>query len=241
MGRSNLSGKINSTLEDFVNRLKSIYGPQLVSVMLYGSAASGEHTGYGSNVNLAIILNNASMPDIARVSKLINNRKFRIISPVFFTEKYIASSVDVFPVEFLDMKENHTVLYGKDCIGALEVDLKNLRFQCEQELKSKLINIKTAYLNRRSASDRKKLLFKFFTSCLHILRNILRLKGRVPPYSKQDVAKEVAKEFKVDIAVLQKILDAKNKDARLKGKDAEDLLFNFIAELEKIAEAVDKI
>jgi len=53
------------------------------------------------------------------------------------------------------------------------------------------------------------------------------------------VIEEVAEEFKVDISAFQKILDAKNKDARLKGKDAENLLFNFIAELEKIAETVD--
>jgi len=172
MERLNLSKKINSALEDFVNGLKDIYGDGLVSVMLYGSAASGEYASISSNINLAIILDNTGMPNVAKASGLINKGKFRIISPVFFTEKYIESSLDVFPVEFLDMKENRMVLYGKDCMKGLEVEAKNLRFQCEQELKSKLINIKTAYIAHMSAADRKRLLFKFFTSCLHILRNI---------------------------------------------------------------------
>ena len=58
-----------------------------------------------------------------------------MINPVFFTEDYIIRSTDVFPIEFLDMKENHVTLYGKDLFEAIAVDTKNLRFQCEQEIK----------------------------------------------------------------------------------------------------------
>jgi len=146
-------------LDDFVKGLRSIYGEGLVSAILYGSAASGEYSSANSNVNLAVVLDDSGLANIARAARLVNKRKFRLVKPVFFTEKYIASSTDVFPLEFLDMKENNIVLYGKDLLKDVRVDEKNLRFQCEQELKSKLINIKTAYLDHRSAADRKKLLF----------------------------------------------------------------------------------
>ena len=35
---------------------------------------------------------------------------------------------------------------GRDILKDLKIDLKNLRFQCEQELKGKLLNLRQAYL-----------------------------------------------------------------------------------------------
>ncbi len=241
MGKSNLPDKTGRILEDFVERLKTIYGEGLVSVILYGSAASGEYAGDNSNVNLAVILSDASLANIAKASGVVNKHKFRFINPVFFTKEYIEHSADVFPVEFLDMKENHLLLHGRDVLKDLKVDVKNLRFQCEQELKSKLINIKTAYLAHRSAADRKIILFRFFTSSLHILRNILRLKGGVIAYSKEDVINDIAREFGADVSVFKKILDAKNSDLRLNPGQTENLFFDFTAQLEKIADVVDKL
>ncbi|MFH0764224.1 MAG: hypothetical protein V1927_04410 [Candidatus Omnitrophota bacterium] len=241
MEKSNLPAKISKMCDDFVSGLKAIYGDGLVSVMLYGSTVSGEYSSANSNVNLAVVLDDAGLANIAMVACLVNKRKFRPVEPVFFTEKYIASSTDVFPLEFLDMKENNVVLYGKDAMRDVRVDEKNLMFQCEQELKSKLINIKTAYLDHRSASDRKKLLCRFFTSALHLLRNILRLKGRIPPYSREDVIRDAAVEFGIDKAMFGRVLGAKNGSLKLKHGEIKKLFIGFVAEVEKISEAVNRV
>lgn len=241
MGKFNLPDKTGRILEDFIERLKAIYGAELVSVILYGSAASGEYAGGNSNVNVAVILSDASLAGIARASGVVNKRKFRLIRPVFFPQEHIERSADVFPVEFLDMKENHILLHGSDPLKDLKVDEKNLRFQCEQELKSKIINMKTAYLARMSAARRKTILFRFFTSSLHILRNILRLKGGEAVYLKKDVIGNIGAQFGIDVSVFKKILDAKNGDLRLTPRETEKLFFGFTSELEKIADAVDRL
>lgn len=241
MDMPNLPKRVRGILDDFVKGLRDIYGDGLVAVILYGSAASGEYSSANSNINLAVVLDDAGLANIARATGLVNKRRFGLVKPVFFTEKYIASSIDVFPLEFLDMKENNIVLYGKDILKDIRIDEKNLRFQCEQELKSKLIKIKTAYLDHRSASDRKKLLFRFFTSTSHLLRNILRLKGRIPPYSKEDVIRDAAAEFGIDSVIFEKVLGAKNGILKLKYGDINYLFNGFVAEVEKISEAVDKI
>jgi len=241
MEKTIADAKIVNTCDDFVKELKSIYGDGLISVMLYGSAASGEYSGANSNINLAIVLKDFSLANVAKASELINKYKFRSIKSVFLTEKYIASSIDVFPLEFLDMKENNIALYGKDVLSGISVDVKNLRFQCEQEIKSKLINIKTAYLSYRTASDRKKLLLKFFTSSLHILRNILRLKGGAVVRSGEAIIRDASAAFGLDLSVCKKILDMKNGNLKLKPSEVENLFFNFAAQLEKIADAVDRL
>ncbi len=240
MEKLNLPDNINKMLEGFVKGLQDIYGDGLISAALYGSAASGEYSGAHSNINLLVILHDTSMPNIAKASGLMTKHKFRFIHPVFFTEKFIKNSADVFPIEFLDMKENRVVLYGRDILRDTVIDIKNLRFQCEQELKSKIINIKNAYLNDNSRAGREKLLFKFFTSTLHILRNVLRLKGSVPSYAKEDIINDLSREFAgIDDSVFRRILSAKSNNLKLGAKEIEEMSCSFVAELEKISDIVD--
>ena len=242
MPELNLPQKIKKICADFTERLKHIYGDDLISVILYGSAASGEFTDKHSNINLLVVLNDTSFLKLDKVKHIINKPKFRILNTLFFTEDYIRNSTDVFPIEFLDMKENYSVLQGKDVLKDLEIATGNLRFQCEQELKVKLINLKQLYL--RIGKDKfalQNLLFKSFTSTLHILRNVLRLKGKTPSYLKLEVLKDLSLEFKIDINVWEKILSGKNRKVKLGAENLEALFICFVEDLEKIVNAVDLI
>jgi len=235
MEKINLPQKYTNILELFTKAAKSTYREGLISVILYGSAASGEFTGKHSNINLLVVLDDTGLENLARISKILSAGKFRILSPLFFTEDYISSSTDVFPIEFLDMKENYSVIYGKDVLAGLEIDLRNLRFQCEQELKAKVINIKKNYFSTANKNALKELLFKSFNSSLHILRNLIRLKGRTPPYLKEDILNELGREFDMDTADLKKILSAKNNNLKLSCGEIEALFFAFVKELEKLS------
>jgi len=242
MKQLNLPQKLDNTLKDFINNLNDIYGDKLISVILYGSAASGEFVKRHSNLNLLVLLRNTDLENLKKVSGLTNKYRFRFIQPLFFTEDYIRSSGDVFPIEFLDMKENYTVLSGKDALKDISIDTRNLRFQCEQELKIKLINLKQMYLRRnKDKAVLSNLLLKSFTSILHILRNVLRIKGKQPPYLKQDILKDITAEFQIEVDRWEKILAAKNKQIKLKGKEIERLFVNFVRDVEKIVNTVDRL
>ena len=89
------------------------------------------------------------------------------------------------------------------------------------------------------ASRMATLLMKFFTSSLHILRNISRLKGGQAVYKKEDILNNIAAEFNVDIANMQKTLEAKNRGRRLPRKVAARLFSACVSDLEKIADLVD--
>lgn len=236
-----LPNKEKLLLESFLEKLKRIYASDLVSAILYGSAASGEFSEKHSNINLLIVLKDTGLVALSKTSCLLRSHRYRVINPIFFTEAYINTSTDTFPIEFLDMKENYAVLYGKDVLGDLRVDMRNLRFQCEQELKSKLIMIKRRYLLTSGQKELEQLLFRSFTSCIHILRNVLRLKGKVPPYIKCHVLSETEKELSVNTTILNEILWAKTKNMKLSPADVDALLIGFVKELEVIAGVVDAL
>jgi len=241
MAAANLSKKAQNMLDDFVRALKGSFGEDLVSVILYGSASSGEYSEKHSNINAVIILRDAGIRNLRKAQALVSKNRFSAINPLFFTEDYIKRSTDVFPIEFLDMKENHTVLYGKDLLKDIDIDTKNLRFQCEQELKSKLINIKRAYLKSRDRVFFEKMLFKFFTSSLHILRNIIRLKTGRAVYSKEEIIRDAAREFRINEDIFMRIWDAKRKGSRLGYKASEELFFLLVEDLEKLSGVIDTL
>lgn len=236
-----LPNKEKLLLEGFVEKLKKIYAGDLVSAILYGSAASGEFSEKHSNINLLVVLKDTGLITLSKASGLVRSRRYRAVNPIFFTEAYINASTDTFPIEFLDIKENCSVIFGKDVLKDLRINTRNLRFQCEQELKSKLIMIKHRYLLIRDRKELEQLLFKSFTSCIHILRNILRLKGKEPPYLKCEVLSEIEKELSTNTTVLSKILWAKTKNMKLSHSDVDALLIGFVKELELIAGVVDAL
>lgn len=241
MKENSIPENVKKMTEEFTGALKNIYGDKLISVVLYGTAASGEYALKHSNINVAVVLEDASIEALAGCAGILNKRKFRAINPIFFTEDYIKRSTDVFPIEFLDMKENNIILYGRDILKDLDISIKNLRFQCEQELKSKIINLKRVYLRTKNFSLLKNILFKSITSAIHILRNIIRLKGKAPAYAKEDVVDLVGREFGVDVSALQKILDARIKNTRLAHAEAVSLFSSLIGTLEIISDKIDRM
>lgn len=241
MKEPNLPDNIKKVVGKLVRNLQDTYGEDLISVILYGSGASGEYVQRNSNINIVIILKDASLGSISKTSKFINRREFSAISPIFLTEDYMRRSTDVFPIEFIDMKENNIVLYGKDILKDVNIDIKNLRFQCEQELKSKIINLKKIYLRVTNEAALKKLLFKSFTSGIHILRNLVRLKGREPAYAKKEALNEISREFGMDLTALQKISDARNNHVKLNFKETDDLFTRFVETLEAITDKIDRL
>jgi len=235
-----LPPRIGREINFFILGLKKVYKKDLLSVTLYGSAASGEFITKHSNLNMLVILKSTSLPELKKASNTV--KKFENISPLFLTEEYILSSLDIFPIEFLDMQENYILLYGKDFLKDIRIDLKNLRFQCEQELKAKLLSLKQLYvgLNDRPLALKDPLI-RLFTSILHILRNVLRLSGRQPPYKKEDLLKELAAHFKIGISYWEKILAAKLKKIRINKVETEELFLVFVNNLEEIIRTVDAL
>jgi len=238
-----LPDKIKIMLENFTRDIKAACSNNLISLILYGSAASGEFTDANSNLNVLIVLKDDSLTGLKAIKPVVTRFGYRRIQPIIFNKEYILSSLDVFPIEFLDMKENYHILWGEDTLKDVVIDTKNLRFQCEQELKLKLINLKQAFL-RLNPADRtmvSNLLFRNFTSCLHILRNLVRLKGKKPAYIKEEILREITVELQLSITTFLKVLEAKKEPSALKTEEILGLLIDFTSELEKITKAVDRI
>jgi hypothetical protein len=129
------------------------------------------------------------------------------------TPDYIFRSLDTYPVEFLDMQNNHRVLYGEDVLARLEIKPEYARLECERELKGASLHLRTGYLdcmgNRRQM---RNLLQSALRSLLPVFRTLLVLSGKSVPAAGSDVVSVVEDVFKLETSALWKASENTKND-----------------------------
>ncbi len=238
-----LPQRVKQIVEPYSREMLKLHGDNLSAIIVYGSSTGKDFVPGKSNINLMLVFKELELSSLKISLKLVaKGRKKGIIAPLFFTRRHIETSTDVFPIEFLEMKENHLTIYGQDILKELEIKKDNIRLQCEQQLKGKLIRLRQAYLEiglKRKGVE--ALLIESLTSLIPTFRNMLRLKGSEAPLEKDEVINRVAGEFNVDGEVFLSILKDKKGDEKIAGMDADEFLGKYLEEIRKLAIAVDEL
>src|ERR1700694_5510163 len=130
----------NMTLDELVAQLKSAYGDALRSVVLYGSAAAGEHIPKRSDYNVLVL---ADSLDVAHLRAAAAVARAWADSgnpaPMTLTSSECRSSSDIFPMEYSDILERHRVLFGAPPFDGISVSRANLRLQVAREAMGKML------------------------------------------------------------------------------------------------------
>ncbi len=122
-------------LQELVDRLKHAERERLQSVILYGSAAAGEHNEHFSDLNVLCVLTRVTPAELADAEPIFKWwRAQGNPSPLLLSEEELRTSTDCFPIEFHDMQERRRVLFGTDPIQDLVIEKSFYRAQVEMEL-----------------------------------------------------------------------------------------------------------
>ncbi|HEY0340471.1 MAG TPA: nucleotidyltransferase domain-containing protein [Steroidobacteraceae bacterium] len=112
---------VAEVLEDFVATLRHVSGPQLDSVILFGSAAEGRLRPT-SDVNLLVVATGFTLPqlDAARLA-LQSGRAAAGLTVMFLEKAELAHAMEAFAVKFTDIKARHRVLYGESPLDSVAI------------------------------------------------------------------------------------------------------------------------
>ena len=114
----NLDGlhqSVRSGVEEYCGKLIAALGGNLTSVAAYGSATGPDFIPGRSNVNLVIVLDHLDQSTLEALLPVVKwGRKKNIVPPLLLTPQYIESSLDVFPIEFMDIRQSQVLLLGED-------------------------------------------------------------------------------------------------------------------------------
>lgn len=229
----------------FIDDLKTTHGGNLASVILYGSAAAGDFVRAQSDYNLLIALKRITPKDLrAAQAPLREWNKMGHPVPVYFTVSELQNAADVFPIEFHQMQRARRVLYGADVLTDLNISDEFLRHQTEYELRSKLVQLRRAYIPASATVEGLiGLMAESLSSFAALFRAVLLIHGFEPPVTKREVVAATARDLKLNAAPFEKIFDIRENNARnaLEEPSANALFADYMEQIEAVIETVDKI
>ncbi len=227
----------------YLNAIRKMHADTLISAAVYGSAAGKNYIPKVSDINSVFVFSSLSFTTFKNSLRIISSGIFKkIAAPLFLTKDYIESSLDVFPIEFLDMKENHILLYGEDILSNLKIEGRHIRLFCEQQIKGKLIRIRQAYLEVGLKNKGVEALLKeSLSSLIPVFRNLIRLKGKQPPTDKEAIIRQLCQIFKLEENVLLPIYRDTSNDEKIAGQEVVVFLEKYLDQLKKLSLEVDRL
>lgn len=230
-------------LNELVDRLAKTYGDRLTSVILYGSAAVGDHHGRFSDINVFCVLKQLTPRELGESEPIFRwwHEKGNP-APLLMSEEEVVRATDCFPIEFHDMKARRRVLSGADVLADLEIDDRFYRAQVEHELRAKLLRLRQKAGSVLSDSG---LLLRLMTDSLStfcvLFRHALVLAGADAAFQKRRIVEALAAGFGVDPAPFQKLLDVREEKIKPREVDAQPLFEQYLKEIQVVVAAVDRL
>ena len=158
------------------------------------------------------------------------------------TPAYINASLDVFPVEFLNIKLLHHTVFGEDIFQNLEIKNTDLRHQCEREIKVKLISLRQGFI---SAAGDKKILGRGFIDSIAgympLFKGIIELLGNNPPRNNGDILSVLEETTGVRTEAFKLVLKHKRLDTIPSIDQLNTVFEDYYSALEKLGEITDAL
>jgi predicted nucleotidyltransferase len=240
MARRIVQEALNSLVED----LRATHGDNLASVVLYGSAAAGDHIELRSDYNLLIALKQITPEDLRQAQAPMREwQRLGHPLPVYFTVEELSDAVDVFPIEFRQMAQARVILYGYDPLETVNVSDAELRHQAEYELRSKLIQLRRLYIPASVSIDQLcDLMSDSLSSFAALFRAVLILHGQQAPVAKPDCVRATVQLLQLDATPMERIFAIRASGYRpATEREANDLFAAYMVQVEKVVEAVDEL
>lgn len=164
---------------EMVSRLRASLGDHLRAIVVYGPAAhEDDYPDRGEN--LLIVVDDLGAMALRRLAGPVQWwLKKGEPWPRMFTPALLRASIDVFPIEMLDLVTHRRVAFGEDPIVGVELDRAQLRLQCERELREKLMRLREGYVESVDRTGERtrlgELLAASFSAFARIFRGCLYL------------------------------------------------------------------
>jgi hypothetical protein len=217
-------------------------GASFRALYLYGSALAPDFDKARGNVNLLFVTDDLSAsrlnglaPAVAKVRAQKASWRF---APLVLDEEQVARAADVFPNDFLDLMRRRSLLAGTDLLSSAKVDAEHMRFQCEYELRARLVGLRQEFLfHAGDAAKSREILARAAQGSSALYRHLLTLAGSPPAEDRDGLARMVSERFNVSPEALKAPWEARAE--KVAAADAPARLGAYFDALSSLARAVD--
>ena len=138
---------VAATLDRLKDELSRAAGTNLAGLILYGGLSRGRYRPGKSDVNVVVLLKDASVPALAAIAPALRTaRRAADVVPLILTPEEVGPAAVVFPTKFLDIKDHHIVLFGEDPFAALDVPREQISWRIVQELRNITLRLRQRFV-----------------------------------------------------------------------------------------------
>lgn len=247
--------KPDDKLKELVSRLQRACGAELLSVVVYGSAARNDFHEQFSDVNVLIVLQRLTPATLAALSEVLRwwSREEKLRPPLVMTIEELRESADVFAIELFDMKRSHQTLFGADVVAEIDVPMNLHRVEVEHELRTTLLRLRHHFLLGSDNEDElRAVLAKSLTSVVTLIRHALLAAGHDVAHDKTQVVNKAGEVFGIETQPLHAVLALRDnnrqpadlhptspKTGAAGAPDLRELYHAYMAAIQKVAHELD--
>src|SRR3954468_13111519 len=188
-----LPDTVERAITSFVDAAKQAFGPDLVSIVLFGSGAE-QNLRATSDVNILLVLKRF---DAAQADSLREPLRFAHaaieLNAMFLLQAEVPAAMEAFAVKFSDILHRHRVLHGSDPFASVTVSDAALLRRLKQVLLNLQIRLRERYL---LLSLREEQLGRVIADAAPPLRasaaSLLQLEGNPAPSPKKALERVVS-------------------------------------------------
>lgn len=174
------------SLSSFIERALALFGPELRSIVLYGSAAEGKLRP-ASDVNLLLILTSFDVAKAASIRESFSAAHAAIrLTAMFLLESEVEQAMESFGQKFSDIVRRHRVLHGPNPFAGIGVPRAAVLMRTRQVLLNLILRMREAYVERGSTPERISQLIAEWAGPLRSCAATLLELERKPPAPPKD-------------------------------------------------------
>lgn len=202
---------IQQLLQRYVKETTALVGGQLEGILLYGSAVRGEFLPGRSNINLLLMLSSYDREGLKRYAKAHKRwSRDQFVVPLVVTEAELTQPGTVFPLEYLEIQEQHRVLWGRDPFIGMHIDRTHLGYQVQQGLQGNLVRLRQRFIEGGGTEEAISMLLPLsLTALLPCLRGLQRLAGQPPLFQSDALLAGIQKMTGIDVTGFNEVLHLK--------------------------------
>jgi predicted nucleotidyltransferase len=235
-----LPDAIERTIASFIDAAKQAFGPDLVSIVLFGSGAE-QSLRATSDVNILLVLKRFDQAEADRLREPLRFAHAAIeLNPMFLLESEVPAAMEAFAVKFADILHRHRVLHGSDPFASVTVSNAALLRRLKQVLLNQQIRLRERYI---LLSLREEQLGRVIADAAPPLRSsaasILQLEGNPAPSPKKALERVVAGFNDPALGDVLLAMSHVRDGDRLEPGDAPRILMDLMRLTEKLRERVE--
>lgn len=221
---------------------KAAFGDALVSLILYGSGVTREYDPKKSDLNFLVVLSEEGMEQLHLAHELVAKwRKTKVSTPLFLTRAYIESSLDTFPIEFLNIKRNHKLIWGEDVLEGIFFKKEFIRMQCEREIKGKLLLLRERYVETRGKPKiLKELISASVPTFIFVFKGLLYLLDKEIPETRQDTVTALAQALDLDGELFSSLLEIEAGPLKPPKYEIAEIFKRYLQQIRTLALLMDE-